>query len=81
MTSDEREQYAREVVAELEKRLGHDYWVTSADWCVLLRWMDQDIPLAIVLRGLALCKTPKSICYIQPAVDQEIRQWNKAMFA
>jgi uncharacterized protein YdaU (DUF1376 family) len=84
MIAYQREQYGRAVWdAWREKRGRGGPEMSSAEWDLIAKWMDQSVPLRVVLRGIADCRgqlTPsKPLTYAAPAVREAIQQWRKSI--
>ena len=72
--------YARTVWAEFVKKTGTKRAMTCAEWGVLVGWMDQDIPLRIVLRALDDTKGKgRTLVYYEKPVEAAARHWARAV--
>jgi hypothetical protein len=87
MTSEHRTDYAREIwKAWLERRQDNGMgFQTPAEWFLITKWMDQEIPLRIVLRGIQDCAGkigPRtSLLYVESSVNEAYRHWRLAIGA
>lgn len=80
MTVDERLEYARAVWAEFVRKTGSTRQMSCAEWGVLAQWMDQDIPLRIVLRALDDTKgRGHTLVYYEKPVEAAARFWGRAV--
>ena len=80
MTPAERLDYSRTVWAEFVRKTGSTRQMSCAEWGVLAGWMDQDIPLRIVLRALDDTKgRGHTLVYYEKPVAAAARFWAKAV--
>lgn len=70
----------------LEKRGYPTLLLTSAEFALIKRWQEQQIPLRIVLRGIEDCfaskprgTVVKSLYYCERAVEDAVTHWAKAV--
>ena len=79
LTSDERVLYAQACWSEFEKRRGYEGEMSSAEFHLLSKWMSQQIPLPIVLRGIQETGgKPRMLHACVNAVDRCIAYWSQA---
>lgn len=91
---EQRQQYIREVIFALSGQTPEEYRMSSAEFDVLAKWMDANIPLRVVLQAIeqvverqrsaqwadpTLKLSRNAVAYIKPAVEQEIRRWQRAL--
>jgi hypothetical protein len=83
---EDRIDYARIVWAEWLKRRKDDGmgFMTPAEWFLITQWMDAEVPLRIVLRGIQDCAGrgigPRTqLTYVSSSVDEAVRMWRKAI--
>lgn len=87
MLPDDRIEYARIVWQEwLTRRQDNGMgFQTPAEWFLITQWMDAEIPLRIVLRGMRDCAGkigPRTqLTYIQSSVEEAARHWRLAVGA
>jgi hypothetical protein len=89
VTSDDRIEYARIVWQAWCDRRGQTErdiaFMTPAEWFQITRWMDAEVPLRIVLRGMQDCAGkigPRTqIMYIASSVEEAHQHWARAVGA
>jgi len=82
LTPDERVEYGRTVwEAWLARRGRGGPEMSPAEWDWLAKLMDAQVPLRIVLQGLADCRGKldprKPLLYARPAVEVELQRWSR----
>jgi hypothetical protein len=83
--AEDRIDYARLVwKAWLAKRQDNGMgFMTPAEWFLITKWMDAEVPLRIVLRGIQDCAGkigPRTqLTYAASSVEEAVNQWDKAM--
>jgi hypothetical protein len=86
LTGPEREDYARTVWDAWLKRRGRGGpEMSTAEWDWLAKVMDSQVPLRVVLQGIADCRgkldPKKPLLYAKPAIEAEAQRWRRAMTA
>lgn len=81
MTPEQRQDYANCVWAKAQQLMGVSRLCSPAEYDLIYRWMEAEIPLAIVLRGMAdtAGKGARSLLYFEPGVLQAVEHWRKAL--
>lgn len=85
MKPEDRIEYARIVWQEWCTRRGDEGLglMSSAEWDLLAGWMDAEIPLRIVLRGIQDCAgkitARTQLMYVSSSVEEAVAQWRKAV--
>jgi hypothetical protein len=84
MTREDRVTYARAVWEAWRKKRGPEGpSMSSAEFHLIARLMDADVPLRIVLRGIedtagrVMSRTPLS--YAGPAIEEAVRRWRSVL--
>ena len=76
LTAEQVQAYAQAVWDEA----GGGRIMSPAEWDLVHRWMDAEIPLAIVLRAIKDTGRPsRSLLYYQRAVERAVEMWRKAL--
>jgi hypothetical protein len=78
MNSEERTRYAREVLEAVYSCDPEDAPVTTADFWEVQKWMDRDIPLAVILQAVEDLPKHPSVRYVKPAVEAEWERVQRA---
>lgn len=81
MRSEDRPTYASAVWETFRERFQPGrLTMSTAEFAMVIRpWMDQDVPLAVVLEGLANVEgKPRTLHACQRAVDAEIKRWARS---
>ena len=80
MTPAERLDYSRAVWAEFRRKTGTQRAMSCAEWGVLAGWMDQDIPLRIILRALQDTNgRGRTLVYYEKPVEAAARFWARTI--
>jgi hypothetical protein len=82
MTEADREVYAAAVWAEFLRLSGEPEtrMASPGEWTQLKRWIDQGVPLRIVLRGMSDTKGKGArLNYYGPSVDEAVGKWRRAL--
>jgi len=79
MTVAERAHYIAAVVHAIHGKTPEAARISSADFDIVAKWMDRDIPLRVVLQGIEDMDKPASIRHARPAIEQEIERWHRAV--
>jgi len=80
VTPEQRIQYARTVWSCMEDRWGAERIMSPAEWDLLRRWMDRDVPLRVVLRGLAdTVGNGRGLLYYERCVEETIERWRRTL--
>ena len=87
MTPEHRTDYARIVwQAWLDRHQDNGMgFQTPAEWFLITKWMDAEIPLRIVLRGIQDVRGkigPRTqLTYVASSVDEAFQRWHRAIGA
>lgn len=80
MSPDQRIEYGRAVWSAHQARRRDERIMSPAEWDLIRRWMDQKIPLRVVLRGIAdTARAGRSLLYYEPSVTAAIKSWERAL--
>lgn len=80
MTPEERQGYAREAWRAFQGRRAGRNHMSPAEWHVVAGWMDREVPLRVVLRGIEDCGgPPKTLLGIVGAVEEAYRHWQRSL--
>lgn len=85
MTPETRIEYARIVWQEWLDRRKDDGmgFMTPGEWFLITKWMDAEIPLRIVLRGIQDCAgkitSRTRLTYVESAVNDAVDGWRRAI--
>jgi len=73
LTQGQRFEYSKEVWLEFIKRRGSVRpAMSSLEWNQICTWMDDQVPLRVVLTGIRECGgTPRTLMYCVPSVREE----------
>lgn len=80
-SADEKVEYTQAVwQAVCERRRSETPEMSSAEFDVIRRWMDQRVPLSVVLRAVKdSSKPPPNVRYLAPVVKEAYSKWRHAM--
>ncbi len=80
LTSDERVLYAQAVWYEFKNKAQLRRDMSSAEFVLLGRWIDRQIPLPVVLRGIQdFSGKPRRLEAVEQSVEQSVAYWHQAM--
>lgn len=80
MKSEDRPTFARAVWSEFVKLSGREREMSAAEWYVLSKWMDQSIPLPVILRAFEEFQgKPRRLEALVVPVDKAYAYWRQAM--
>lgn len=80
LTSDERVLYAQAVWHEFKQKSGTRRDMSSAEFNLVYRWIDRQIPLPVVLRGIQdFSGQARRLEAMERSVEQSAAYWYQAM--
>lgn len=80
MRQEDREHVARAVWSEFEKLSGRERCCSPAEWDTLSRWMDESIPLPVILRAFGeFAGRPRVLTAMEAPVKRAYAYYRQAM--